>query len=73
MELPLQGRRRHDRRLCAAIAATLFLGAAHAAETINTVCPIKDSEFAGKETSEIEVGFCCENCKDPKKFIGKLK
>lgn len=64
-------------KLLPIIAATLFFGAAQAAETINTECPIKGSEVAGKKTSEVEVGFCCENCKGkfdkaPKDFLQKV-
>jgi YHS domain-containing protein len=59
------------------LVVTFFLGAVHAAETINSECPIKGSEIAGKKASEVEIGFCCEKCKvkfdkAPKDFLKKF-
>jgi YHS domain-containing protein len=59
------------------LIATCFLSAAYSAEPVNTECPIKGSEIAGKKTSSVEVGFCCEKCKEkfdkaPKDFLKQV-
>ena len=64
-------------RLLRILVVTGLLSAAHSAESINTTCPIKGSEIAGKKTSSIEVGFCCEKCKEkfdkaPKDFLKQV-